>query len=164
MGRIRGSVASDSRRARLSRLLARMPSDDTTRLSYAEILARYRGAYPDDAGKHGSLTSALGALVHAGELRRERGIGAASSVRPAGVDVGEYEWGRARARGRGHRRGAPQGISASVVDFGYRGRFASPGALAKPLQRAPPAVAHAITGVTGEPGGLGSHPPRIAPR
>ena len=75
MGRLRGSVAQDSRRARLSRVIAEWQRQGKTRFSFAEILARYAAAYPSDLATHDSLTSTVSALVHAGELARERGAG-----------------------------------------------------------------------------------------
>ena len=75
MGRLRGSVSQDSRRARLSRVIAEWQRQGQTRFSFAEILARYAAAYPGDLATHDRLTSTVSALVHAGELARERGAG-----------------------------------------------------------------------------------------
>lgn len=75
MGRARGSVARDSRRARLRRVIAECQRQGQTRFSFAEMLARYAAAYPGDLATHDSLTSTVSALVHAGELARERGLG-----------------------------------------------------------------------------------------
>jgi hypothetical protein len=75
MGRLRGSIGQDSRRARLSRVIAEWQRQGQTRFSFAELLARYAAAYPGDRATHDSLTSAVSALVHAGELTREPGAG-----------------------------------------------------------------------------------------
>ena len=75
MGGRKGWIAPDSRRARLSRLIARWQRQGKRGFSFAEILSGYRKEYPGDAATHDSLTSTVGALVHAGELARERGAG-----------------------------------------------------------------------------------------
>jgi hypothetical protein len=68
--RPRGSTAPTSRRARLSRLLRAERRAYPDGITFAEIVRAYAAAYPRERADHDALTSAVGAMIHAGELVR----------------------------------------------------------------------------------------------
>ena len=105
-------AALPSRRVRLARLIAEPSVSGKDGISFAELLAKYQSAFPDDAATHDSLTSAVGALLRDGALVRAGKRGRRTL----------YAVGRARAnRGkRSVRRSKLAAATVATVESHYR--------------------------------------------
>ena len=66
----KGTVSPRSRRARLAEVLRRAQRDRPAGLTFAELLAAYRTAYPASRASHDTLSASLGALLYDGEVRQ----------------------------------------------------------------------------------------------
>ena len=66
----KGTVSPASRRARLADVLRRAQRDRPAGLTFAELLAAYRIAYPASRATHDTLSASLGALLYDGEVRQ----------------------------------------------------------------------------------------------
>lgn len=105
-------AALPSRRAKLARLIAEPGVNRKGGISFAELLAKYQSAFPDDAATHDSLTSAVGALLHEGAVVRAGKRGRRIL----------YAVGRARANGgkRLVRRSELAAAAVAIVESFYR--------------------------------------------
>lgn len=95
----------ESRRTRLLKLFSRAERP----LRFADLLGAYARRFPDDAGGHEALSSALGALLHSGEVTR---VG-------RGRGIVRYRLDGHSSRSSGTRRPDPA-IVWDIVDQAYR--------------------------------------------